>query len=68
MCIIARMDIKYEIELIEYRLAAAGVSVDDFCVSAGVHRSNWQRWKAGKTSPTMRNWDRAVAAAPSEAA
>lgn len=41
--------------------AAAGqrqMSVASFCKSAGVSVATWQRWKAGKTTPTFRTWQR----------
>ena len=60
------MNIQQDIADIESRLAEAGVAVDDFCKQAGIHRSNWQRWKAGVTIPNMRNWQRALDAVPQD--
>jgi hypothetical protein len=62
------MNIQREIAAIETRLEAADISINDFCASVGIHRSNWQRWKAGVTAPNMRNWGRVLDAVPQEAA
>lgn len=58
------------IRVLEERLRASGIRVDDLCSRAGVNRGTWQRWKAGKTTPHMANWDRVLktVAALSEAA
>ena len=40
---------------IETHLARQGRSVADLCAKIGIHRATWQRWKAGKVSPTFRN-------------
>lgn len=41
----------------EARATAAGLTVQQLCEKSGVHRATWQRWKAGKSSPTMGTWD-----------
>ena len=52
------MDILQDIKEIEARLAKAGVSLDSFLLEVDIHRSNWNRWKAEDTGPTMKNWIR----------
>lgn len=42
----------------ETAIRRAGLTVDDFCNQIGVHRATWQRWKAGKTSPRLSDWQR----------
>ena len=42
------------IGLIEDGLKAQQIGVDAFCKRMGIHRATWQRWKARKTSPTLR--------------
>lgn len=50
----------------EARLSATGITVDEFCERAGIHRATWQRWKAGTTEPQMRTWRRIEEALPPE--
>jgi hypothetical protein len=49
-----------EIETIEAALGDCGVSVRQFCETAGISRATWQRWKARKTTPNMRSWRRVL--------
>jgi uncharacterized protein (DUF2384 family) len=42
------------ISVVEQGLKARGESVEAFCKAVHIHRATWQRWKAGKTSPTLR--------------
>lgn len=57
-------DLSITIPEIEDRLRRAGITVDEFCESAGVHRATWQRWKADKHAPRLTVWRRVVAAVP----
>jgi hypothetical protein len=50
-----------DIASIEARLKAAGVTVDDFCKRAGIHRATWQRWKAQDNRPYLDTWQRVTA-------
>ena len=57
------MDIATEIRRTERRVKRKGLSINELCRAAQVHRATWQRWKAGDTSPTIRAWARVIAAA-----
>lgn len=57
------MDISPALQSLEASLKTAGVPIDDFCGSVGIHRATWQRWKAGKTSPTLREVQAMIAKA-----
>jgi transcriptional regulator with XRE-family HTH domain len=48
------MDIEQEIEAIETRAKAAGMTKEDLCRRGGVSVSTFNRWKAGTTGPTLR--------------
>jgi transcriptional regulator with XRE-family HTH domain len=48
------MDILPALSTLEAGLKQAGVPVAAFCDGLGIHRATWQRWKSGKTSPTLR--------------
>lgn len=52
------MDIPEHIAQIERRLERAGKTVGDMCDGAEIARSTWTRWKAGKTEPNLRTWNR----------
>ncbi len=43
------------IEDFERECADAGVQPEAALIKAGLHRSTWFRWKAGKVSPTFRS-------------
>lgn len=58
------MDINATIPDIEARLRSAGISINDFCSSVGVHRATWQRWKSGAVSPRLDTWRRVLAELP----
>ncbi|MGE0718522.1 MAG: helix-turn-helix domain-containing protein [Alphaproteobacteria bacterium] len=45
-----------ELIALEGRVRERGLSVDEFCKSAGINRATWTRWKSGKSSPQMRKW------------
>ena len=51
-----------DFEDIERRAKAAGLTIDQLCERAEVHRSSYQRWKADKIGPTMRKWNALMAA------
>lgn len=44
--------------IIEFENACTSAGVDPVAVlaRAGMHRSNWGRWKSGESSPTVRNF------------
>jgi len=37
--------------------ATAGLNDAEVVREAGIHRSVWYRWKSGKFSPNLKNWD-----------
>lgn len=45
----------------EDRGKRVGVTVDELCHMAEVNRATWQRWKANKVGPTLKNWQRVTA-------
>ncbi len=45
----------------EGAVAAAGLSINEFCKLISVHRATWQRWKAGKSAPDVPVWLRVTA-------
>ena len=53
---------------IEQRAKSKGLSIADVCRRAGIAVSTFQRWKAGKTAPTLTVYQRieAVLAQASE--
>lgn len=51
-------DIIAELDLIEARVAAAGLSMNAFLRQARVSRSTWWRWRDGQIVPGMRAWNR----------
>lgn len=50
------MTIQEQIAAIEAAVRGADKGIHDLCRRAGISRATWQRWKAGKTSPTLQNW------------
>lgn len=44
----------------EFERACADAKVDplDVVTRAGVHRSQWFRWRRGKFQPSLTSWDR----------
>ena len=57
------MDISPALQSLEASLKGAGIGVNDFCGELGIHRATWQRWKAGDTSPTLRQAEAIVSKA-----
>ena len=55
-------DIPRAIRAIEAELSAARIGIADFCDRAGINRSTWTRWKAGRFEPRREQWRRVVAA------
>lgn len=51
-----------DIPTIESRIRAAGMTMDDFCRTAGIDRATWQRWKAKMNRPNWATWERVVTA------
>lgn len=56
------MDINQIVDDFEARAKAAGMSVAALCKKADVAQSNWARWRAGVTQPTLRTINRIEAA------
>lgn len=50
------MTLAAEIVTAEGRIKAARLTVDEFCALVPVARATWQRWKAGKTEPSVTVW------------
>lgn len=50
------MNIRGEVDRIEARLAACGLTATALCDRAGVARSTWTRWKAGRVVPNFKTW------------
>lgn len=42
------------LEAIERRATERGVEISDVLLAAGVHRTTWERWRAGSHLPTYR--------------
>ena len=54
--ILQTMTFNDQILEVESRAKAVGLGIGALCDASGINRATWQRWKAGKTSPTMKNW------------
>lgn len=46
---------------IEKRAEAAGKSIRDALDAAEIHRSTWDRWKAGTTTPQLAKIEKVIA-------
>ena len=62
-CSSMHTDILAELDLIEARVAAAGLSMNTFLRQARLSRSTWWRWRDGQIVPGMRAWNRVREAA-----
>lgn len=49
-------DIPSHCRAVEKRLSDAGLHIADVLKTAGVDRSSWTRWKNGKFSPRLTNF------------
>lgn len=58
------MNAQFDISAAEARIKAAGITIEDFCRTAGVSRSTWQRWKAGATRPMLATWEKVADSLP----
>ncbi len=61
------MDFDITIPEIEDRLKAAGIPLAKFWQDIGIHRTTWQRWKAGRYAPRIDAWRQIIAILPPEA-
>lgn len=57
------MDIAAEIDRVEKRVTAAGVTMAKFLRGLDMPSSTWARWKAGERVPLVTTWDRVEVAA-----
>ena len=53
---------------LEARAREAGISINALCRKAGVARSTFSRWKAGRTEPQLRIYRRLIDAIPTNTA
>jgi hypothetical protein len=51
------MALSSQIIALEQRLSLARVPLSRVLVTADIDRSTWSRWRADKSSPTLRNWE-----------
>lgn len=54
-------DISLHIRSIEAQVEAAGLSMTAFLAQAGIARTTWWRWRAGRGKPNMATWNRVQA-------
>lgn len=54
-------DISPHLRSIEVQVRAAGMSMTAFLTQAGVARTTWWRWRAGRGTPNMTTWNRVQA-------
>lgn len=47
------MDNTFEIYILENAAKMRGVSVPDICIALKISRGTWQRWKNGKSEPSI---------------
>jgi len=48
----------FDLEDLERRIRAAGLTPAKACQQAGLAKSTWHRWKSGFTQPTIRSLEK----------